>query len=468
VSLKETLSKVYPSKLIDILVSLYEQNKDLQKYLDIMFAGLDEDPKKIVSLIKKEIASLKRSTRYIDYYESTTLADRLNQLRLRIIDEVCSKSPKHALELMLEFLDLHEKTFDRVDDSNGSIGDVFRTACESLGEISKQTDCSLHKVVQIVFERFMKNDYGIYDDIILHFKARLQEDGLQQLYTQLNAVQNGTNSGEISQGLKSIADCRNNVDEYIRACSLNGAPIAYDHLDIAKRLMDHWRAEEALQWLERMDIPSNHGWESQRLKLKIQALELNGDYALAQEERISWFDKSLNPELYGEILKHSKEKFKELFKVDSVLKAFTFYEPHAALSFLIKAQEFEAAGKLIRQRLKEFYGRDYSVLRSAAEILEESDPLAATLLYRKMMEAILEEAKYKYYNYAAKDYVRCGFLRTNIVKWEEFQSHDEFSTNLKEKHKRKSGFWDIYQIELHKQTAKKMKELEQRIKNKDK
>lgn len=466
-SLREILSKVDPSKLVDILVSLYEQNKELQKPLDIIFAGLDEDPKKIVTLIKKEITSLKRSKRYIDYYESSAFAERLNQLRLRIIDDVFAKSPEHASELMLEFLDLHEKTFDRVDDSNGSVGDVFRTACENLGEISKQTDCPLHEIVQIVLERFMKNDYGIYDDIILHFKTRLQEDGLQQLYTQLNAAKDATNSRKISRGLKSIADCRNNVDEYIQACRLNGAPIAYDHLDIAKRLMNHWRAEEALQWLERMDIPSNHGWEAQRLNLKIQALELNGDYALAQEERISWFDKSLSPELYGEVLKHSKEELKELIKVDAVLKALKFNEPHAALSFLIKTQEFEAAGKLIRQRLKELHGRDYSVLRSAAEILEESDPLAATLLYRKMMEAILEEAKYKYYNYAAKDYIRCGLLSTNIVKWEEFQSHDEFSTKLKEKHKRKSGFWDIYQIELHKQTTKKMKELEKRLKNKD-
>ena len=39
-SIKEILSKVDPSKLIDILVSLYEQNKDLQKYLDIMFGGI--------------------------------------------------------------------------------------------------------------------------------------------------------------------------------------------------------------------------------------------------------------------------------------------------------------------------------------------------------------------------------------------------------------------------------------------
>lgn len=112
-----------------------------------MFAGLDEDPKKIVSLIKKEISSLKRSTRYVDYYESSALADRLNQLRLRIIEDVCSKSPKHAWELMLEFLDLHEKTFDRVDDSNGSIGDVFREACESLANISNQTDYPLNETV---------------------------------------------------------------------------------------------------------------------------------------------------------------------------------------------------------------------------------------------------------------------------------------------------------------------------------
>ncbi len=109
----------------------------------------------------------------------------------------------------------------------------------------------------------------------------------------------------------------------------------------------------------------------------------------------------------------------------------------------------------------------YYVLRGAAEILESSDPLAATLLYRKMMEAILEEAKYKYYNYAAKDYVRCGLLSANIVRWEEFQSHNEYSADLKEKHRRKSGFWDIYQTELHKQTEKKMKELEKRLKNKD-
>lgn len=153
--------------------------------------------------------------------------------------------------------------------------------------------------------------------------------------------------------------------------------------------------------------------------------------------------------------------------MDAVLKAFTFYEPHAALSFLIKAQELDAAGKLIRQRLNELNGRQYDILRVTADLLKTSDPLAATLLYRRMIQAILEEAKSKYYNYAAKDYVNCGLLNTNILQWEEFQPHDEYSSDLKEKHKRKSSFWEAYQAELHKQTVKKLKELEKRLKNKD-
>ena len=35
-------------------------------------------------------------------------------------------NPKLAFELFLAFMDLHRSVFDRADDSNGYIGDVFR------------------------------------------------------------------------------------------------------------------------------------------------------------------------------------------------------------------------------------------------------------------------------------------------------------------------------------------------------
>lgn len=108
--LKELLMVADHEKLVDILLSLHANNHDMRPQLDIIFACLDEDPKKIVSMIKKEIASLKRESRFADYYESDSLADRLNELRLRIFNDLSDKSPQIAFEAVLDFLDLHENT----------------------------------------------------------------------------------------------------------------------------------------------------------------------------------------------------------------------------------------------------------------------------------------------------------------------------------------------------------------------
>ena len=67
-------------RLSKILLSLYTNNPNLQKQLDIIFTGLDENPKKLITVIKKEITSLKRSTGFVDYYASDPLADRLQVL----------------------------------------------------------------------------------------------------------------------------------------------------------------------------------------------------------------------------------------------------------------------------------------------------------------------------------------------------------------------------------------------------
>ncbi|MBY0534087.1 MAG: hypothetical protein K2P31_03885 [Rickettsiaceae bacterium] len=47
------------------------------------------------------------------------------------------------------------------------------------------------------------------------------------------------NTLTIKHGLKSIADCKNDVDEYIAACAFKDGICAHDHLDIAKRLIKY-------------------------------------------------------------------------------------------------------------------------------------------------------------------------------------------------------------------------------------
>jgi len=394
----------------------------------------------------------------VDYYETDSLTDRLDNLRLRIINELNIKSSRIAFEVMLEFLDLHEKTLNRVDDSNGTVSDVFSAACEDLGKILQTANhLSVTKVINLVFELFMSNSYGIYDDIIHNLKISLGTDGLDLLQEKMQLAANTNNLYKVKLALKNIADCKNNVDAFISACTFVEKPSAHDHLDIAKRLLTHWRAQEALEWLARMEIPSQHPWQQDKKKLKIQALELDGEYELAQRERLTWFEEILSPKIYGEILNASQPDFKEEFKLRSINKAFQFPEPHTAVHFLTQIQEFEEAAKIIRLRYDELSGKQYSILRPTADLLVSIDPLAATLLYRKMIQPILEETKTKYYSYAARDLMTCSALNSKIRDWDELQDHNHYFKEIEDKHKRKIRFWDEYKSAIQKQVTKEAK-----------
>ena len=460
VTLKEKLMSASQEKLADMLISLYDNNIDLQKQLDIMFASLEGDPKKIRSMIKKEISSLRRSTRFIDYRESDAFTNRLDFIASKIVDDLNVRSPKMAFDTMLELMDLHGKILERCDDSNGSIGGSFSSMCKDLGNIALHvTDLLLEGIVEVVFAKFMGDEYGIYGNIIRDFKDVLKKDGLDLLQKKLEAKVNNQNKYEyrITTGLQAIADCRNNVDDFIKACSLSGKPNLREQLEIAKRLISHEQGKEALKWLDNEEL-SHINWRRDTKRLKIEALELEGEYKKAQEERLSWFAEDLSPDLYGEILKYyAKPDFKESFKSDAIKKAFQFKDADSALHFLMKIQEFEEGAKLVRLRSNEFSGEQYYTLRPAAELLKAFDPIAATLLYRKLAQPVLEKAKHKYYNYGAKDLATCTMLNLQITDWGDIQNHDQYFQDIEINHKRKSSFWSAYKSALQKQIAKKAK-----------
>jgi len=445
------------TRLSKILLSLYTNNPNLQKQLDIIFIGLDENPKKLITVIKKEITSLKRSTGFVDYYASDPLADRLDQVRLSILEDLASKSLEDALILMHSFLDLHAQTINRADDSNGAIGNVFIESCKDLGEMYHQITKPVEETTQTVFNLFTKNDYGICDDVIINFKQALGDEGLNLLYSKLKKASNIKNHSTVIQGLKDIADCQKNLEAYIDACKLNKTGFSdHDYIDIATRFIDHWKAPEALEWLGKVDI-KNHVLRDRSIPLKIKALELNGNYTQAEKERVLWFELTLSPDVYGQILSNANPEFKESFKKIAIEKAFNFSEPHTAINFLTKVQEFEECAKFVYIKINNLSGDRYYTLRPVAKILQKLDPLASTLLYRKMIQPVLEGAKSRYYNYAAQDLALCSTLGYKITDWKEHVSHDIYLKQIQETHKRKVSFWPKYDLSLEKHIAKEKK-----------
>ena len=80
------------------------------------------------------------------------IAERLGQAR-----------PDLALDLMWRFMTLAEPVINRVDDSNGSVGDVFRNAREDLGALAARARPDPQALAERVFAAVTKNDYGEFD-----------------------------------------------------------------------------------------------------------------------------------------------------------------------------------------------------------------------------------------------------------------------------------------------------------------
>ena len=456
---REQLLTVDVEKLADILLTLYANNKDMHKQMDLLFAALHEDDTQLVATIKKELSSLKRSKSYVDYYESGGLAGRIDELRLSIVRDLQKKSPEKAMDMMIKLLDESKHTLERSDDSNGEIQSVFIQATQDCGSIAKFVSRPIEDFVDIVFVLFMNNEYVVSQEIILAFKDALQEQGLLLLQKRFESSLHNHEYYRLRNGLQQIADCLQDVDAYIRACLSTGPLRTHDCIEIARRFVQHNRPQEALNYTEiaMNDLDLSHSWYDDVLAIKIDALELKGDFKIAQEELIAWFMRKLDGKIYDQILQHMKSELYEDFIKAALQQAFTCNSIFTAINFLMHMKNLQELSNFIFIRLDDIKGDGYYTLRPAADALRNDYPLAAILLYRKMMQSILEQAKSKYYDYAAKDLIDCALLSSHIVDWQSYDNHEIYFQHIEEKHKRKPRFWETYKSALQKQAAKEAK-----------
>ncbi len=395
-------------------------------------------------MIKKQLSSLKRSRRFISYREAKAFAHHLDNLRIDIKTEMFKSSPKEAFDCMLKFLDLHTTVLNRVDDSNGYIGTIFKESCSDLGKIAEQT-LTPKKAVNIVYKLFMQNDYGIYDYIIANFKSALKEAGLTLLHDRFLKNINDKNQSITKSGLKDIADCQEKIEAYIKACSLFDEPKTYECLEIAERLINQSKSEDALFWIKKAEMPDNDFHQERISTLKIKALELKGDCKNIFNERIAFFSRELRSDVYEDLLNNINPKEKEDFINYATKTAFDHHDINLSISFLFEAEMFQALAEFIFQKIDKIDGEQYYLLRPVANNLAVLEPLPATLLYRKMIDAVLKKSIAKYYTYAVKDILMCKTLSLKINDWKEHKNHNQFFEELKEKHKLKTSLWEKYE-----------------------
>jgi hypothetical protein len=206
----ENLQALGVERLAGILMGLAWESADIKRRLRLELAA-NEGGDIIAGEVGKRLASLRSSRSFVDWQKRPALVKDLELQRSLIVERIGASRPDLALDLMWRFLELAAPVFNRVDDSNGSVGDIFRGACEDLGTLALAARPDPEAFAKRVFTALQANDYGVYDHLVEVAFPALGDEGVRYLRTGWPMRwQNGrrkTGSG-IGGRMRSAGRCR--------------------------------------------------------------------------------------------------------------------------------------------------------------------------------------------------------------------------------------------------------------------
>jgi hypothetical protein len=162
----DALKTLGAKRLAEVLAEACESDASLRRKVQILLAA-QEDGGKLEQALAKRIATLARSRKFLDWREAPTLAAELTALREGIVAELGASDPRAAMDQLWRFLEIAQVTVERVDDSNGTIGDVFHDAAADLGALlAKLPDLDRRGFAERLHAALASDDHGVFAGII--------------------------------------------------------------------------------------------------------------------------------------------------------------------------------------------------------------------------------------------------------------------------------------------------------------
>lgn len=177
--LKEFLSTQDKSTLINVLAELAEANEPVRQRLERL--QLSTEPRKLAAAFKRIRSAWRRSTKSIDYRAGRAFAAKLLEWLDQVERGLVPVDPVRALDLIEGLIECDGSFIERADDSDGSIGDVLRMACERWLQTAKQIDNSDIDWVERIYALAKADDYGVREALLSEANTLLDEASLRVL-----------------------------------------------------------------------------------------------------------------------------------------------------------------------------------------------------------------------------------------------------------------------------------------------
>ncbi|MDY7093693.1 MAG: hypothetical protein SX243_12045 [Acidobacteriota bacterium] len=440
------LTSLSKDQLLDLLQNLYGRDAGIDREIELYAARVA--PMEHIQELRKTLQSWKRSRRFVGYHESFDFSHQVDDVAREVEAVVESGDPKTALELAELFLKTGNRVTERADDSAGAIFDSLRVGCRLwLRAARRYRESGVEGNWLARVQKLMKdNPNGLLDNLLPQADLLLAEDELRELARRYEEEERQAQPDETgwrwhtaAVHLGSLAWALRDPEVYADSIRLRSPePNELQKADIVRCYLKLEQPEGALRWLE-------GSWERnevERLELLAEAYEALG----REEDRVTTRRKiwKIDPR------RSTLQALAALLPADdqaqlqdeAVVRAQTMRSLPSALSLLLHIDEGEKAEQLLVRRYQELEGRQYTYLLDLADRLRsEEHHLAATLLYRALLDSILQRGTTRAYGHGARYLRTLGELAPQVKDWCSIPDHDAYLEALREHHGRKYSFW---------------------------
>ncbi|MFY8149316.1 MAG: DUF6880 family protein [Prochlorococcaceae cyanobacterium] len=424
-------------RLALLLLELSQGNGAAQRRLRLALAE-GRSAEEAAQEVRKRLRAIDRAGTYLDAAKRNTLLTELEGHRATITGRILQEAPAQAYELHWQLLELSEGIFDRCHDGSGTLSAYFQRVLEALPATVAAARPAPEAVAERIAEALMEaNGYRQLDRLLGLLAEPLGQEGLEALRGEFRV--RGT--PERSAVMLAIADAMGDVDAFAGSFSPEDLRRPSVAAAVAERLMAAGRAEEALAVLDGVDQEGLARLGAMVRRPRIEALEALGRREEAQQQRWQGFLEDLDAGLLREYLRRLAD-FEDVEAEEQALdRALGHGNPRAALAFLLAWPDLRRAAELVLRQPDAWDGENFALYGKAAEQLEASHPLAATVLLRALITFALEESRPKRYRYAAGHLRHCAALAPRIEHWHHLPTHQAFEDDLQVRFWRRIGFW---------------------------
>ena len=260
----DALAALGAEKLARLVIDEAGQNAAFRKVVSAALAG-SKGPEAIAKIVDRRLSALERARSFIEWDKAKAFEKDLSATVKVAAEELGDAAPVMAIDRLLRFIATHEHVFDRVDDSNGRIQDVYYEAIQVVGDLVTRLDKDA--VVQLptrIMSSLGNTSHGYLVDLAEAVAPHLPAEALAEWDGELARKQDHLSKGldedrdwprmsmvhQYRSVRQAIAEARGDINALI-ALEAEKPQHAQDTIGMAHRLLDAGRAEEALTWIRK-------------------------------------------------------------------------------------------------------------------------------------------------------------------------------------------------------------------------